>query len=732
MHHASAASTRAAPLWARPPLHRLTQATLAALAALTTQATAQQAPIAAEPAGNTLPGITVTGTQEPGYKTPVGGASTKSDTPLVETPMSVQVVPREVLDDQRAYNLYEAIKNVSGVLTSQYTFYDFVQIRGFANGYAANYRNGLQLQAISGLDMALVDSIEVVKGPASMLYGRIEPGGLVNQVMKRPQAASAYALAQEAGSFGLWRTTLDATGPVTGDKTLRYRVVGAYTRSESFMDFVQKRNAVGSLALAWQPSADFQLNVALEAQSYRFADTEDIGIPIIGDRAARVPRNRFYGDPVNWEIPNKQNRTLLAYDWTWAINDAWKLTQRLHYDKRREQQLTLWFNGFDGVSVLDRGLWYVHPERSTLATNLDLAGDVQLGGMRHRVLVGADWFRFRSSWHGFSDVTAAVPSIDIFNPTYGISADALRALPENFFYADYDQWAGLYAQDQVTLGGGWQLLVGGRYDTAKTGFGQSDSIAAAQAALQVEKDTAFSPRAGLLYLLAPTTSLYASYSSSFGTNNARSASGVPFEPEKARQIEFGVKHQTANGKLGSTVSIYRLTKTNVLTADLSTPDPDDQAAIGQVRSQGIELDVIGQLTRNVSLIATWALTDTRVTRDNDGNQGRRLPNVPRNATSLWAKFDAAPGERGGWEAGAGVYLRSQRQGDVANSWQLPGYARVDAMARYRLPAGPTKVSAQLNVENLFDRTYLDRGGSGGTGAKYGSPRAIALTLGVDF
>lgn len=707
----------------------------AALGASCLSVSAQTAAVAPAPAASaaTLERVTVQGTREPAYRAPEKGTSTKSEVPLIETPMAVQVVPREVLDDQRVYSLKEAVKNVSGVIQAQYDFYDFLQIRGFDNGYAANYRNGLQLQAISGLDMALVERLEVVKGPASMLYGRIEPGGLVNLVTKRPQAERAVRLEQQFGSQGLRRTVADATGRLGSDDTLLYRVVGAATEAKSFMDYVQRRNLVGSAAITWRPSTRFELNAALELQNYRFVDTEDIGIPIIGNRIAPVPRNRFYGDPVNWELPNRQNRKLLALDWSWQIDEHWRLVQRLHWDRRDEQQLTIWLNGFDGVSVMDRGLWFVHPDRTTVATNLDLSGDLEIAGRRHRILVGADAFRFGGNWHGFSGTTPEVGPIDIFAPTYGINADALRALPENFFYADRDRWNGLYAQDQVTLDEHWQVLVGGRFDIAKTGFGDSaTSLAEARDAVVLERDRAFSPRAGVLYLLDPTTSLYVSLSRSFGTNNGRTASGATLDPQKARQIEFGVKHQSADGALGITASLFRLTKSNLMTADLSTPDPDDQTTIGEVRNQGLELDVLGRISRHVNVIASYTLTASRIVVDNDGNQGHRLPNVPRHAASLWARYDAAPGAREGWEAGAGVYARSQREGDKANSWQLPGYARVDAMLRWHMPWQGHRLAAQLNVENLFDRSYVDRGGSGGTGAKYGSPRALQATLSLDL
>jgi len=672
--------------------------------------------------------IVVTGQR---YSQETASSGTKTSVPLLETPMSVQVVSRDAMNDLQVISLKDSIRNVSGVMSADYNFYDYVQIRGFANGYAANYRNGLQLQAITGLEMALVERIEVVKGPASMLYGRIEPGGLVNMVTKRPQSETAISIQQQVGNFGLIRTSGDVTGKLSADGTLMFRAIGAYSEADSHLDTVHKDNLVGAAYVTWRPSDRLELNFEFEKQVHRFMDTEDQGIPIIGNRAASVARSSYYGDPVNWELPNKQNRTLLAANWTWSFSDAWKLTQRVHWDRRNEQQLTFWFGGFDGIDTIDRGIWFVQPKRETVATNLDLTGDFQLGGMRHRLLVGFDWFKFTSSWHGYSGMDPlVVPPISLTNPTYGVSASALRSLPENFFYADEDSWTGVYVQDQISLSDRLELLVGGRYDWASNGNGYSEtSLAEAKSLLSLNDDKAFSPRAGLLYKVTPDVSVYASYTSSFGTNNGRSASGARFAPQKGEQFELGLKANLLDDALSLTASVFHLTKSNVLTPDLSTPDPDDSVAIGKVRNQGIEIDLAGQVTRNLSVIATYAYSDAEITQDNGGNQGNRMRNVPRHAGSLWAKFDTAPGEDNGIELGAGIYLIGERQGDDANSWQMPGYERVDAMAAWRTRLAGVPLKLQVNVQNLFDVTYIDRGNSN---AKYGAPRTVIGSIAVDF
>lgn len=658
--------------------------------------------------------------------------ATKTDTPIMETPFSIQVVPRDLMDDQQAVTVKDAIKNVSGMVSSAYSYYDFVQLRGFANSQASVYYNSLQLQSIGGLETALLDRVEVVKGPASMLFGRIDPGGLVNLVSKKPQADFAASIQQQIGEDGFFRTTGDVTGKLTEDGKVLYRLVGAYTDADSFMDTVQKRNAVGGAYLTFKPSDAFEFNLRLEAQDYKFVDTEDIGIPIVGKKPVNLPRSTFLGDAVGWDEPNNPKRINVGFDWTYAFNDNWKLTQRFHWDDRDEHQTTLWNNGFDGIATLDRGLWFVDVNRETFATNLDLLGNLDLAGMKHKMLVGVDYYKHRENWNGFSDVTPAVPSINIYNPNnHAISAAALRALPENFFYNTSDEWYGLYAQDQISLTEKFDLLVGGRYDWASTGSGQSGtSLPDARDSLEKNKDSEFSPRIGVLYKFNPSFSTYASYSESFGLNNGRSTGGGSFDPQKAEQYEIGAKYSAADESLTASIAIFNLEKQNVLTDDVSTPDPSDQIAIGKVRNRGVEVDVSGRITNHVSLVAGYAHNDMEITVDNNGNEGNRPKNVPRDLLSVWAKYDTAPGAVEGWQFGLGAYLVGRRYGDDANTWELAGHTTASAMLGYRTKLGNNKLTAQINIDNLFDKEYFDRGGF--DAAKYGAPRTAVGSLKLDF
>lgn len=194
---------------------------------------------------------------------------------------------------------------------------------------------------------------------------------------------------------------------------------------------------------------------------------------------------------------------------------------------------------------------------------------------------------------------------------------------------------------------------------------------------------------------------------SFGTNNGQSASGEPFEPEAGTQYEVGLKTAFLEGRLSSTLAFYHLTKENILTADITTPGPFDSIAIGEARSQGIELDLSGQITDSLNLIASYAYTGTRITRDDRGNADHRLPNVPEHSGSAWLKYDFSLPPLQGLSLGTGVFLASQRQGDNENSFQLPGYVRWDAMAAYRFDVGKSRLTAQVNINNILDKEYVE-------------------------
>lgn len=647
--------------------------------------------------------------QRGSYRVTRATTATKTDTPIMETPVSIQVVPRAVMDDQQVISVADAIKNVSGVQPGGYAFYDNFILRGFDAG-ASTYRNGLRHQATTALETANLDAIEVLKGPASVLYGRAEPGGIINLATKRPLDVPYYSLQQQFGSYDLYRTTIDATGPILADRTLLYRMNLAYKDNNTFQDFVNQQSIFFSPSLTWRPNSRFESTIEIEYQRNRFTDVSDIGIPAIGARPAPIPLSRFLGDPA---AQNIQERVFVGFDWTYRLTDDWKLVNRFQFNEVSYDQRTLFAADFDqGTGLLTRGLWRADPfNRRTYATNLDLVGHLRTGPVDHNVLVGFDYYRYNEAFSAFFGDTPLVPSINIFNPSYGIDLSSITPATFNLFGTFPEQWYGVYFQDQVTLWDKVHILGGGRYDWAEVGTSSSDtSLAAAKATETKERTEFFSPRVGIVYRPWPWLSLYGNYTKSLGSNNGGTplpGSG-PLDPQVGRQWEGGIKTEFFDGRLTSTLAYFDVTKQNVATPIPGTPFVQ---TIGEANSRGVELDVSGRLTEQLSVIGSYAYTDARITRDSPEIEGHRLISVPRNSGSLWAIYEFTAGPLRGARLGTGAFARSKRMADLENTAELPGYVRWDASAGYTFLYFGTKITAQLNVYNLLNKDYYDRASS---------------------
>jgi len=667
----------------------------------------------AETDAKTLPPVTVSGQAEydstdpynSDYSLPNASTATKTDTPIMETPMSIQIVPKQVLKDQQVITVEDAVKNVSGVQRDwgYGSLFDSFIIRGFAS--SSDYRNGFRLQSYAP-ETANVERIEVLKGPAAMLYGRIEPGGMVNIVTKKPLDYAYYSLQQQFGSYDFYRTTVDATGPLNDDKSLLYRFNLAYTGADSFRDFVFTDRIFLAPSLTWKPTEADEVNLSFEYNNNAFAI--DNGIPTLNgaNRPANIPINRTFHEPGS---NAKVEDYLVDLNWTHRFNADWALRNGF-VAKIQDYQLETVVAPFVQPDNRHVGRFanFTNYDRHSYGAFVDINGHFDTNGIKHDVLVGGDWFEYAQTGIG-SFLPAS--AMDIFNPTYGNVDFGLQRAnrdqrPNNFF-TGYNEWFGIYFQDQITLWDKLHLLAGGRYDWTrnKSGFSNASMVAAADAQSIVNAER-FQPRFGILYQPWQWLSLYGNYIESLGSNNGRSSSNQPFKPEIADQFEAGIKTEFFDGRLSSTLAYFHIEKTNILTADLSTPDDIfDQVTIGKARSQGIELDMKGQITEALSVIATYAFTDARITANADGNVGNRLPNVPENSGSLWAKYDFAGTPLNGFSLGSGVYVVGQREGDNENTLQLPGYARWDAMASYQFKLGQSRLTAQLNVNNLLDKPY---------------------------
>lgn len=677
----------------------------------------------------TLPAVRVTGGAAAevatgpvdGYRATRSQTGTKTDTPLIDTPISVQTVSREVMDDQKVLTVKEAVANVSGVYANHgpdgNTMDAFV-IRGFAvDSYGATYLDGAKDFSRSPKETAGLERIEVLKGPAAILYGRIEPGGLINRVSKRPQDEALTTLEQEIGTDRFLRTVVDSTGRLDADGAWRYRAVAVYEDADGFKDDTHTRRVYLSPQVEWRPDGRTSVRLGLEHMRDRRSWALTYGTIGDADGPVDIPvSTNLHG---RGEIYRDES-TGLKLDWSHRFGEDWTLQQRVTWVKRRSTAHGSGLGPADAEGNYTRDYWGWERERATiLSTNLEVLGTLRAGAVKHTLLAGIDWLDedYDSGGWAFggtptqSNIHAPVRGVDAYRNDYTV-------VP--FDYRNRN--AGLYLQDQIALlADRLHLLLGMRYD-------HSEHAYRFDAARFQPTDKKPTWRAGILYKLQPALSVYASYVTGFGTSQFDWASGTLFEPQTSKQVEIGLKVEPAPG-FGLGVAAFQLVKDNLTMAD--PDDPLRTILAGEARSRGIEFDMSGRLTPRWDVVASYAYTDVRYTRS-DTLQGERLSGVPRHGASLWStyRFD------GGWKVGAGVVSRSsmlgtQRAWDPAlYPYTLGGYTLVNAMAGYDFRLGGRAARAQLNVSNLGDKRYNPTTYGGQDRIGLGEPRRVVASLSV--
>ena len=632
---------------------------------------------------------------DPAYTRTHASSANRINVPILQTPMSVQVVPRAVMRDQQAVQLEDAVKNVSGVFPG-FTFGGLSEefmIRGFNTGYLS-YRDGFRVPGMR-LSLANIERVEVVKGAAANLYGRIEPGGMINLVTKRPQVEAHYSLNQQFGSFGQYQTLADATGKLNRSGSLLYRFNFEYLNKESYRDFGFNTRTFAAPTIAWKIAPRTQFDVEFMYSSER--SREDYGIVALGTGPAPLPRSRFLGEPADTVRMDVYNTVATL---THEFNEDWQVRGRFNYLRRNVGDPQTAGSSLDETSgELQRFFYRGDAVNDTYMGTVDVSGRFTTFGVPHRVLAGWEYY---GNFAQVRSINATAGSINIFTPQYSNQNQSLQ--PYNFFIDQRMSWNSLFLQDQITLFDKLHIMGGGRYDWAISelglAFGEDQSLSSAAGALQTIHNRRFNPRAGIVYEARQWLSLYGNYVQSLGASNtAFDASGNLLKPQVGEQFEGGVKTSFFDGRLNSTVAVYHLTKQNV---PVPVPGQPFSTPVGEARSQGIEVDIAGRVTEALSLILTYAYTDAKVTEGD--NKGKRLWNVPIHAGSLWARYEVPAEWVRGLTVGSGVFVQDKREGDVSNTYSLPVQTRIDAMVRYQPPMFDSRLSFQLNGYNLANET----------------------------
>jgi iron complex outermembrane recepter protein len=678
------------------------------------------------------------------YVLPKATAGTKTNTPVMETPLNVQVISKQVLKDQQVIRLDQALKNVSGVTigngngsasgasnTEQYN------LRGFAT--STLFRNGFRMDNTSSLlgngqQFANIESVEVLKGPAAILYGRVEPGGMINLVTKKPRATPYYSLNQQFGSYDLFRTSIDATGPITQKDTLLYRVNASYQSNNSFRDLVENDDKFIAPTLQWNITDRTQATLEMEYQhSLASDDTMLLPFDEINQRFVDLPHQR-----------NLLEKNLIATDGYFGglnlshhFNDDWSIKNQVSY-KRRDSS-----NKSPGAipafvdipsRTFSRTPYSLNPQTiETLADSLDLTGHFETFGLKHTLLVGGDYyaqdFANDLTFGGIGFATSDINYDHPAHPGAGMEFDpSLRSV-----FAQKSDNFGAYLQDQVELPYHIHILGGFRYQYVHSEIqrGGADGVLHADRFGAPQTDDAVTPRVAVLWQPKNWLSLYGNYVENFGANTGRfsyqpGGFGKALPAESAQQWEIGAKTEFFDGRLRISLAYYDLTKQNVAVLDTAHPagplgcvngTNNCFNSAGEVNSSGPELDIQGEILPGWNAIVTYANQDVRITKSDEKTgptaQGNRLQFVSRNTASVWSTYEIQQGMLQGLKFGGGVTLRDSVVSYYTNSntgkdatYTSKGYALVGLMAGYSFNIGKSKVSAQLNIDNLLNEHYF--------------------------
>lgn len=664
--------------------------------------------------------------------------ATRLNASLEQTPLSVNIVPNELLVQQQAISLEDALRNVSGVSKfGSYGLSDNINIRGFGiglSGGAENYRvNGVMLRTPYS---DYVEEVQVLKGPASILYGDVEPGGIINFVTKKPKGYNHTSFEMKVGEHNLFRPSIDIGGKL-GEK-LSYRLNTVYETSESFRDEVAREQFMIAPSLTWHISEQTSLNV--EGLLMNNEVTIDWGMPqgLSLERAKQLDNSNFYGYPDGMsEGDNNMLTATFQHDFgNWQIRNvmAYSNQTRLIHDV-----YPIYNSASDSVDFS----WGDYKELSrtnTFSNFFELTGTIKTGVVRHKLMGAFDVSRIsRPVAFNFNSPEL---SISLTNPTW--ENVALSSTPIlNDDELPFTTRIGFNVQDLISLmDDKLNILLGGRFSQFTNGS-KFRGDAEEPDDYEDTEESRFTPRVGVTYEVIDGTTLYGSYAESFSSVTPQPGRGLDEpEPLLGNQIEFGVKQSLLNERLGVTVSYFNLRRENVLQFEIINPsgsisDPNNFRAnqSGEHASRGIEMDINGKLLDNWQVFAAFSYFKTEVINEvvQSGEAepvdfaGFELPNNPNTKFSIWSQYTFENGIPG-LSVGAGAFYQSDMFGDRLNTEAsvIDAFTRFDAMVSYEYK----NARLQLNVQNLTSEETFQRSLFGSFVPQY--PRRIIGSVALKF
>ncbi len=657
-----------------------------------------------------LPMVTV---QTAAASDPLHGTSsaTKLDVPLRDVPQSVQFVDKELIRAQGAVDMKDVLRNVSGVAPSQGEGRrDQFYIRGF-DATRDTLLDGMRDDSLYFRDLGNVERIEVLKGPAAVLYGRGSAGGVINRVTKKPVKTPVREVTLSGGSENFRRIDLDLGG-AAGEQAA-FRLTGAYEAGDNYRDVVHSERAVLAPSIAWTAGRD--TSFLLQTEFLHQNRTPDRGIPSLNGVPADVPVGNFYGERYDYARTDAQNA---RFNVEHAVNDKLVLRNNFQYSKVKLDAINTRTLGLAAANTqVRRQITYFPQDQSNFLNQTEAAYQLDAGGVRHSLLTGVELGHQKS---GRLVRAAATTSVSLQAPQQLMAMPDLAALPvtiDNDFKSDTVAW---YAQDQVSLNEQWKMLAGVRFDRFKQE--QDDRRTGL---VQSRTDSVWSPRIGVVYQPGQAHALYANLSRSFlPVGNDFFYGGKDFaqiKPVESLQKEIGDKSEWFGGRLQSTVALYEITQRNVATKDPSDPAGVRQVQTGEQQSRGLEVDLTGNLAQGWKVFANATVNHARITQSNNYKVGNRPANIPKHAAGLWSNYELGHG----FTIGAGAFYVGDRFAVEDNAVRLPSYVRLDAMLGYK----GKNWEAGLNLNNLADKVYYESANNNFQ-IQPGAPRSVVAYVRV--
>lgn len=690
----------------------------------------------------TLSQIKVTAQSGMGYIASDGTAATKTDTPIIETPQSLSIVTRQQIDDQQPQSLNEALRYSPGVVPeSEGTASNFwgansLQLRGFTPGV---FLDGLQDDNYANdmVDPYFYQSVEVLSGPPSVLYGQASPGGIIDVVSKQPTATPFHEVTFGVGNYDRYQAGFDFGGPLDQDGHWLYRLTGVGLTQSTQTAWIKHRRYGIAPAVTWRPDENTSLTL-LANFTYSPNMGDYSNVPAVGSvlpsPLGKVSADFNPGDP-NFNKA-EQRLGMIGYQFEHHFNDIWAFQQNARFTDTRNEANMIWPSGLEADGeTLDRYAFVRHMSARSYLIDNRLTAQFDLGALRNTVLLGASYSRFNEDWSWGTNLD--VPPINIFDPVYRLALQG----PDPATFSAEDNHAsqtGVYLQDQMSLDH-WRLLLGVRQDWVK----EDQTSSEPGLVIPSEPNNTFTWRTGLVYVFDNGVAPYASYATSFQPQfGSITTSGAPALPTTGQQYEVGLKYQPVGSNSLLTAALYNLTEQNVPEADPLNPGFVIQ--VGEIRSRGLELSDRTSLTNDLNLIASYAYTDSRYVKtpaiDTGYNgvsatvQGNYQYAVPKQTASLWLDYTVHGRVLQGLGMSAGVRYVGSSYGDDVNSFKVPAFTLLDAALRYdvgMLDPALHGLKVQLNVSNVLDKSYVSACDNANT-CNFGVRRTVYVSATYDW